>query len=61
MNSLLQWQNYAGARGLVYTVESSVTKVYLRNLTVTVYFGCDAEDTARCIAFADAQHRNLPT
>ena len=48
-------------RGLVIPVESSVTRFTSGGL-MTIYFGCDAEDTARLISpFADAQHRNLPT
>lgn len=47
MNSLLNVE-LRERRGLVYTVESSVTRFTSGGL-MTIYFGCDAEDTARCI------------
>lgn len=46
MNSLLNVE-LRERRGLVYTVESSITRFASTGL-MTVYFGCDAEDTTRC-------------
>lgn len=47
MNSLLNVE-LRERRGLVYTVESSITRFTGSGL-MTVYFGCDADDTARCL------------
>ncbi|MBO4942316.1 MAG: insulinase family protein [Muribaculaceae bacterium] len=47
MNSLLNIE-LRERRGLVYTVESSITRFATTGL-MTVYFGCDADDTDRCL------------
>lgn len=47
MNSLLNIE-LRERRGLVYTVESSITRFSTTGL-MTVYFGCDADDTDRCL------------
>jgi len=47
MNSLLNVE-LRERRGLVYTVESSITRFASTGL-MTVYFGCDADDTNRCL------------
>lgn len=47
MNSLLNIE-LRERRGLVYTVESSITRFSSTGL-MTVYFGCDADDTDRCL------------
>lgn len=47
MNSLLNLE-LRERRGLVYTVEASTA--FLRNSgLLTIYYGCDAEDSARCL------------
>lgn len=57
MNSLL---NIAlrERRGLVYTVESSVTP-YIGIGEFTVYFGCDPSDSARCLSLVRQQIESL--
>ena len=47
MNSLLNVE-LRERRGLVYTVESSVTRFTSSGL-MTVYYGCDPEDADRCL------------
>ena len=47
MNSLLNIE-LRERRGLVYTVESSITRFTTTGL-LTVYFGCDPDDTRRCL------------
>ncbi len=47
MNSLLNVE-LRERRGLVYTVEASVTR-YASTGLMTVYFGCDPMDTVRCL------------
>lgn len=47
MNSLLNVE-LRERRGLVYTVESSITRFASTGM-MTVYFGCDADDTDRCL------------
>lgn len=47
MNSLLNVE-LRERRGLVYTVESSLTRFKTSGL-MTIYFGCDPEDVDRCL------------
>lgn len=47
MNSMLNVE-LRERRGLVYTVEASVAR-YCEAGLMTVYFGCDADDTGRCL------------
>ena len=56
MNSLLNVE-LRERRGLVYNVESSANHLSSTGF-LTVYFGCDAEDTQRCIDIcADTMRR----
>ena len=53
MNSLLN-VTLRERRGLVYTVESSVTP-YIGLGEFNVYFGCDPEDSAKCLSLVKQQ------
>lgn len=57
MNSLLNVE-LRERRGLVYTVESSVTHFSTAGL-LTVYFGCDPEDKERCLRLCSESLRRL--
>ncbi len=45
-------------RGLVYTVESAMT-TYSDSILWSVYFGCDKEDTDKCIRLVNSQLERL--
>lgn len=57
MNSLLNVE-LRERSGLVYTVESSLTRFTSSGL-MTVYFGCDPDDTARCLDLCRRTARKL--
>ncbi len=57
MNSRLN-QELREKRGLVYTVESSLTN-YTDNGVFSIYFGCDHRDTQRCIHLTLAQLKHF--
>lgn len=51
MNSMLNIE-LREKRGLVYSVESS-TSLYTDSGSLTIYFGCDPEDTRKCYGIVD--------
>ncbi len=57
MNSRLN-QELREKRGLVYTVESSLTH-YTDNGVFSIYFGCDCHDTQRCLHLILTQLKHL--
>lgn len=57
MNSLLNVE-LRERRGLVYSVEAS-TSMYTSGGLLTVYFGCDTEDVARCRTLCSRVFRNI--
>ncbi|MDE6207077.1 MAG: insulinase family protein [Muribaculaceae bacterium] len=57
MNSLLNVE-LRERRGLVYTVEASVARFTTTGL-LTVYYGCDADDTDRCLNLVRRTARRL--
>ena len=57
MNSLLN-VSLREHKGLVYTVESTLTN-YTDTATFSIYFGCDNDDTERCIQLVQKELNRL--